>query len=57
MKIILLKKNIILTPIWKVFTFINQLAEKAEKNNHHPDLVVGWCKIRSWFLPLMILVA
>ena len=25
--------------------YINLLAEKAEENNHHPDLVVGWCKI------------
>ena len=25
--------------------FINRLAEKAEENNHHPDMVVGWCKI------------
>lgn len=25
--------------------FINRLAEIAEENNHHPDMVVGWCKI------------
>jgi len=25
--------------------FINRLAEKAEEDNHHPDMVVGWCKI------------
>ena len=25
--------------------FINKLAEKAEEANHHPDMVVGWCKI------------
>ena len=25
--------------------FINRLAEKAEEANHHPDMVVGWCKI------------
>ena len=40
--------------IHKIFTFesylnsiafINQLAEIAEENNHHPDMVVGWCKI------------
>ena len=40
--------------IHKIFTFesylnsiafINRLAEIAEENNHHPDLVVGWCKI------------
>ena len=40
--------------IHKIFTFesylnsiafINQLAEIAEEKNHHPDMVVGWCKI------------
>ena len=25
--------------------FINRLAEIAEEANHHPDMVVGWCRI------------
>ncbi len=25
--------------------FINRLADIAEKENHHPDLTVGWCKV------------
>ena len=25
--------------------FINRLAELAEGTNHHPDMVVGWCRI------------
>tara|TARA_B100001167_G_C16667336_1_gene256068 strand:- start:210 stop:488 length:279 start_codon:yes stop_codon:yes gene_type:complete len=25
--------------------FINRLAEKAEETNHHPDMVVGWCRV------------
>ena len=25
--------------------FINRLADKAEENNHHPDMVVGWCRV------------
>ena len=25
--------------------FVNQLAERAEAMNHHPDLTVGWCKV------------
>ena len=29
--------------------FINQLAERSEKNNHHPDMYVGWCKIKLTF--------
>lgn len=40
--------------IHKIFTFesylnsiafINRLAEIAEEANHHPDMVVGWCRI------------
>ncbi len=29
--------------------FINRLAEKAELANHHPDIVVNWCKIELSF--------
>lgn len=29
--------------------FINKLAIKAEELNHHPDLIVGWCKIQVRF--------
>ena len=29
--------------------FINQLAERSEKNNHHPDMYVGWCKVNIAF--------
>ena len=29
--------------------FINKIAIKAEKLNHHPDLIVGWCKIQVRF--------
>ena len=29
--------------------FINKLAVKAEEINHHPDLIVGWCKIQVRF--------
>ena len=25
--------------------FINQIAEIAERKNHHPDINVGWCEI------------
>ncbi len=25
--------------------FINRLAKIAEEANHHPDMVVGWCRI------------
>ena len=29
--------------------FINRLAEEADKVNHHPDMVVGWCRIEITF--------
>ena len=29
--------------------FINELAKVAERLNHHPDMVVGWCKIDIYF--------
>lgn len=29
--------------------FVNELAEFAEKNNHHPDITIGWCKVTISF--------
>ena len=29
--------------------FVNRLAEKAEEHNHHPDLEVGWCRVKVVF--------
>lgn len=29
--------------------FIQNLAQEAEKNNHHPDMVVGWCTLKVSF--------
>ena len=29
--------------------FVNEIAEIAEKNNHHPDLYVGWRKVTVTF--------
>ena len=25
--------------------FIKKVAELAERNNHHPDINIGWCKV------------
>ena len=25
--------------------FVQKIAELAEKNNHHPDIYIGWCKV------------
>ena len=44
--------------ITKIFTFsaymegikfVNKLANKAEAANHHPDLVIGWCRVEVAF--------
>ena len=25
--------------------FVQQIAELAERNNHHPDITIGWCQV------------
>lgn len=40
-----IKKKYVFNTYMESIHYINLLAEKAEENNHHPDLVVGWCKI------------
>ena len=25
--------------------FVKKIAELAEKNNHHPDIYIGWCNV------------
>ena len=25
--------------------FVNKVAKLAEVNNHHPDIIIGWCKV------------
>ena len=29
--------------------FVNQIAVRAEEQNHHPDLEVGWCRVKVAF--------
>ena len=40
-----LRKTLTFDSYMDSIDFINRLAEIAEENNHHPDMVVGWCKI------------
>ena len=40
-----IKKKYVFNTYMESIHYINLLAEKAEENNPHPDLVVGWCKI------------
>lgn len=44
-----IQKEILFDSYMASINFINQLAEIAEKNNHHPDLLVGWCRINITF--------
>ncbi len=25
--------------------FVNKIAKLAEMHNHHPDIIIGWCKV------------
>ena len=25
--------------------FVQKIAELAERNNHHPDIIIGWCQV------------
>ena len=25
--------------------FVQKIAVLAERNNHHPDIIIGWCKV------------
>ena len=25
--------------------FVNEIAILAEQNNHHPDIIIGWCRV------------
>ena len=25
--------------------FVQKIAELAERNNHHPDILIGWCSV------------
>ena len=44
-----LKKTYQFKTYMESIEFINKLAKVAEKLNHHPDMVVGWCKIDIYF--------
>ena len=44
-----IKKTFTFDTYMDSINFINELAEKAEKENHHPDMIVGWCKIGITF--------
>lgn len=40
-----LKKEVLFESYMDSIDFINSLAKRAEEIAHHPDLVVGYCKI------------
>ena len=44
-----LKKELQFGSYMDSIEFINSLAKKAEERGHHPDLVVGYCKVHVEF--------
>ena len=40
-----IRKTFTFETYMKSIEFINRLAEFAEETNHHPDMIVGWCRI------------
>ena len=44
-----LKKTFHFKTYMESIEFINELAKISERLNHHPDMVVGWCKIDIYF--------
>jgi len=40
-----IKKTFTFSRYMDGISFVMELAEKAEAADHHPDLVVGWCRI------------
>ena len=44
-----IKKHYLFESYIDSIEFINILAKKAELKNHHPDMIVGWCKINISF--------
>jgi len=44
-----IQKTYVFTSYMDSIEFINRLAEKAEATNHHPDIIVGWRKVKLSF--------
>ncbi len=42
-------RNVTFDSYMEGIKFVNRLAEVAEEKNHHPDLIVGWCKVGVTF--------
>ena len=40
-----IKKDYSFKSYMESIEFINRLAIVAEEFNHHPDMIVGWCKV------------
>ena len=40
-----IRKTYSFTSYMDGINFISRLAVEAEKTNHHPDMIVGWCKV------------
>ncbi|MCH7732519.1 MAG: 4a-hydroxytetrahydrobiopterin dehydratase [Candidatus Marinimicrobia bacterium] len=45
----LIQKEFIFDNYMTGIDFVNRIAVKAEEQNHHPDLEVGWCRVKVVF--------
>lgn len=44
-----IQKSLVFDNYMAGIEFVNKLAVIAESKNHHPDLTVGWCKVKVRF--------
>ena len=45
-----IKKKLKFNSYMDSIKFINEVADKAEELNHHPEMMVGWCEIEISFM-------
>ena len=44
-----IKKKIKFESYMDSIDFINKIALKSEKLNHHPNMIIGWCEVEISF--------
>ena len=40
-----ISKLYILDAYMEGIDFVQKIAELSERNNHHPDIIIGWCRV------------
>ena len=44
-----IKKTFTFSRYMDGISFVMKVAEKAETSDHHPDIVIGWCRVEVSF--------